>query len=131
MKVHSAVFFVLGMAALGVAQAAPAAADPKKGDILEIECDTLGTLEVVVFSNGPASPGLVVNSNQVIKPYALHIEGTFTPTEGEPETFVEEFSKPAPRNGRTDHCTFHDEGSDEFGSFVIDGDVLVTYTPTR
>ena len=128
---YRAVFVVLGIAALGVAQAAPVAADPKGGEILEIECDSLGTLEVVVFSNGPTSPGLVVNSNQVGIPYALHIEGTFTPNEGEAESFVDDFTRPAPRNGRTDHCTFHQEGSDEFGSFVIDGEVSISYTPTR
>jgi hypothetical protein len=131
MKVHRAVFVGLGIAALGVAQAAPVAADPKGGEVIELECDALGTLEVVVFSNGPASPGLVVSSNQVVIPYALHLEGTFTPIEGEPESFVEDFTRPAPRNGRTDHCTFHQEGSDEFGSFVLDGEVSISYTPTR
>ena len=91
----------------------------------------MGALEVVVFSNGPSSPGLVVGSNQVGIPYALHVEGTFTPTDGEPESFVDDVTKPAPRNGRTDHCTFHEEGSDETGSFVIDGEVWISYAPTR
>jgi hypothetical protein len=116
---------------VGVLGAAPARADPKKGEILEITCDTLGTLQVVVFSNGPSSPGLVVGSNQVGIPYELHLEGTFTPVDGEPESFVEDFAKPAPRNGRLDHCTFHQEGSDEFGSFVLDGEVSISYTPAH
>jgi hypothetical protein len=130
MKARRAVIFVLAIATFGLAQAAPAAADPK-GDILELECDRLGTLEVVVFSNGPFAPGLVVGSNQVLIPYDFHIEGSFTPIGGAPETFTDDFAKAAPRHGRTDHCTFHEEGSDEFGSFEIDGEVLISYTPTR
>ena len=131
MKTYKAVVAALAIAALTVALAAPAGADPKKGEVLEIACDTLGTLEVVVFSNGPTSPGLVVGSTQVGIPYKLHIEGTFTPIDGEPESFVDDIDKPAPRNGRLDHCTFHQEGSDEFGSFEIDGEVWISYTPAR
>ena len=122
----TAVVSAIALAALGVA---PASADPQKGDVLEIACDTLGNLEIVVFSNGTGSPGLVVDSTQVGIPYKLHIEGTFTPVGGETESFVDEWEHPAPRNGRLDHCTFHQEGSDEFGSFALDGEVWITYTP--
>lgn len=125
--VWTAVVLVIGLAAFGVA---PASADPKKGDVLELSCDTLGSLEVIVFSNG-RSPGLVLGSNQVGIPYKLHVEGTFTPVEGEPESFVDEFEHPAPSSGRLDHCTFHQEGSDEFGSLVLDGEVWISYTPTH
>jgi hypothetical protein len=131
MNLHKALLATLAIVALGVADASPVAADPRKGEILEIDCEVLGTLEVVVFGNGRSSPGLAVNSNQVGIPYALHIEGTFTPNVGEPESFVDEFSKPAPRNGRLDFCTFHQEGSDQFGSFELDGQVWISYTPTR
>jgi hypothetical protein len=131
MKVHRAVFAALGIAALSAGLAAPAGADPKKGEVIELNCDNLGTLEVVIFSNGPASPGLVVDSNQVGIPYKLHVEGTFTPPGGEPESFVDAFEKPGPRNGRLDHCTFHQEGTDEFGSFELDGEVWVSYTPAH
>jgi hypothetical protein len=131
MKVHRAVVAALGIAALSAGLAAPAGADPKNGEVIEINCDNLGSLEVVVFSNGPASPGLVVDSNQVGIPYKLHVEGTFTPTGGEPESFVDEFEKPGPRNGRLDHCTFHQEGMDEFGSFELDGEVWISYTPAH
>ena len=130
MRLYKAAFAALGIAGLSGVFAAPAGADPK-GDVLEIDCDALGTLEVVVFSNGPASPGLVVGNNQVVIPYKLHLEGTFTPVVGEPESFVEEFERPAPRNGRLDHCSFHEEGSDEFGSFELDGEVWISYTPSR
>ena len=126
--VWTAVVLAIALAALA---ASPASADPQKGDVIEISCDALGTLEIVVFSNGSASPGLVLGSNQVGIPYKLHVEGTFTPVEGEPESFVDEFEHPAPRNGRLDHCTFHQEGSDEFGSFELDGEVWISYTPTH
>ncbi len=69
-----------------------ASADPQKGELLAIECDTLGSLDVVVFGNGRGSPGLVVDSTQVGIPSKLHIERTFTPTGGgDPETFVDEW----------------------------------------
>jgi hypothetical protein len=129
MKIHRTVAAAFGIAALSVTLAAPAGADPRKGEVVELNCDNLGTLEIVVFSNAQASPGLVLDSNQVLVPYQLRIEGTFTPIGGEPETFVEEFEKPAPQNGRLDHCTFHQEGTDEFGSFELDGEVGISYTP--
>jgi hypothetical protein len=131
MKIHRTLVGALGIGALGVVLAAPAGADPKGGELIALSCDNLGVVEVVVFSNGSPSPGLVVDSNQVAIPYRLHVEGTFTPTDGEPESFVDEFEKPAPRNGRLDDCTFHQEGADEFGSFVIDGEVSISYTPAR
>jgi hypothetical protein len=128
MKISRAMVAAFGIAALSVTLAAPAGADPE-GEVVELECDNLGAVQVVVFSNGAPSPGLVVDSNQVVIPYQLHIEGTFTPIGGEPESFVDDFEKPAPRNGRLDHCTFHQEGMDEFGAFELDGEVGVSYTP--
>ena len=113
-----------GVAVFGGLLVAPAGADPRKGDVL-------GTLEVVTFSNGPSSPGLDLHSTRVGIPYQLHVEGTFTPTEGEPVSFVDQFSRPAPRNGRLDHCTWHEEGGDESGSFVVDGEVWISYTPAH
>lgn len=117
---------------LGFLASAPAGADPKKGDVLVLVCDTLGSVEIVVFSNGSASPGLVVAGNRVVVPYRLYVEGTFTPNDGgDPQTFIEEFNRPAPRNGRTDHCTFEFAFSDEFGSAVAHGEVSISYTPNR
>jgi hypothetical protein len=126
--VWTAVAAVIALATMGVGSAN---ADPQKGDVLAIECDTLGSLDVIVFSNGRGSPGLAVGSTQVGIPYKLHIEGTFTPAGGgDPEAFVDEWEHPAPRNGRLDHCTFHQEDSDEFGTVVLDGEVWISYTPT-
>lgn len=119
----------LAFAALGVA---PAGADPQKGEVLTIECDALGSLDVVIFSNGRGSPGLVVGSTQVGIPYKLQLEGTFTPAGGgDPETFTDEWEHPAPKNGRLDHCTFHQEETGPEGTAVIDGEVWISYTPSR
>ena len=131
MKIHRALFAALGGVALAVLFALPASADPKRGEILELDCDVLGTVEVVVFSNATATPGLDITSNRVLIPYEVHITGSFTPTGGEPETIQEDVVRRAPRNGRLDSCTFHEEGTDEFGSFEIDGSALVSYTPGR
>ena len=127
--VWTAVVSAIALAAIGVGSAS---ADPQKGELLAIECDTLGSLDVIIFSNGRGSPGLVVDSTQVGIPYKLHLDGTFTPAGGgDPETFVDEWEHPAPRNGRLDHCTFHQEESDEGGSVVVDGEVWISYTPSH
>jgi hypothetical protein len=119
----------LAFIALGVA---PASADPQKGEVLALECDALGSIEVVIFSNGRGSPGLVVGSTQVGIPYKLTLEGTFTPAGGgDPETFSDAWEHPAPKSGRTDHCTFHQEESNEEGTAVLDGEVWISYTPGR
>ena len=115
----------LGMT-LGVVS--PAVADPKS-DPIEIQCDDLGSFQVVVNGNGPLTPGHVDGSTQVGVPYALRTEETFTPVGGEPEPFIDEFARPAPRNQRLDHCSLHDEVSGEFGALVLDGEVWISYTP--
>lgn len=128
-----------GLALLMVAaplglMAGPVGADPvnaKKGQILPIVCEVLGTFDVATNGNGRWTPGLVTTSNVVGMPYEFHNTGTFTPAGGEPENFTEDFAKPAPRNGRLDTCTFHLEGSNEFGTFVFDGMVKISYTPAK
>ena len=129
MRLGRSLVAVAGGAVLGGVMAAPAGADPQKGEVLDLSCDVLGDIQVVVFSNGRGSPGLLVGGNQVGIPYALDLTVTFTPTGGDPMTEVEQFEKPAPRNGRLDHCTFHQEESDPSGTFVLDGEVWISYTP--
>jgi len=74
----------------------------------------------------------VTTNHQVGIPYEFHITGTFTPNDGSPtQTFSDDLAKRAPRNGRLDTCTFHQVGSDENGSFVIDGIVKISYTPAH
>lgn len=113
---------------LGMVTAPAAAADPK-GEPLTISCNTLGAVEVVVVGGAELAPGLVVGSHRVVIPYRISIDGVFTPTDGEPEPFADEFARPAPENGRLDQCTFHQEGALEDGTFVLDGDIWLTYTP--
>ncbi len=114
---------------LGVATAA--SADPKSG-VIPLECDELGSLGIAIPGNGIATaPGLVATSTQVVIPYAITLTGTFTPVGGLPEPILDVYERRAPAHDRLDHCTFHQEGSNEFGSFVLDGDVWVSYTSSQ
>jgi hypothetical protein len=110
----------------------PAWADPvnaKKGEVLAINCEVNGALTVAVNGNGNFTPGHVTTSNMVGMPYEVHIAGSFTPADGgATETFNDDVVKRAPHNGRLDTCTFHEEGSDQYGSFVFDGVVKISYT---
>ena len=135
MKSWKVIVVALGAAALVAATATTAGADPtnaKKGEILSIECDEgLGVLTVALNGNGEFTPGHVTTSTQVGIPYALHIEGSFTPPGGEPEPFVDDSSKPGPRNGRLAVCTFHEEAQEDGGTLVLDGTVWISYTPAH
>ncbi len=108
-----------------------AGADPPETELLRLSCDELGTVDVDISGRSLWSSGRVVRSNRVLVPYELLFEGTFTPTQGEPQNFTEHHIKPAPRHGRTDHCTFHQEGTDPEGTFEVDGQVWLSYTPSR
>ena len=115
-----------------VVGASPAGADPSAGrnfSSTAVTCDSgLGTVTVVTFGQGRWTPALVANSNLVLIPYEFHFSGTFTPTGGTAQTFSEDAVKPAPRNGRLATCTAHQEGSDTYGTFVVDILVKVSYT---
>jgi hypothetical protein len=113
---------------VGVALAGPAAADPPREPLL-LQCDVLGPLTISVPADAPWTPGLVADSNQVGHPYAFTFTFTYTPTGGEPQTTVDHYSKPAPAHDRHDRCTFHQQGNDDTGSFTLDGEALITYTP--
>ena len=116
---------------LSLGVATPANADPKNG-LLPLECDGLGSLAIAIPGNGIATtPGLVATSTQVGIPYAITLTGTFTPVGGEPEPILDVYERRAPAHERLDHCTFHQEGTNESGSFVLDGDVWISYTPTH
>ena len=113
---------------VGVALATPAAADPARIP-LALQCDELGAISVSVPATAPYTPGLDTGSTQVGIPYSLTTTTTFTPVGGAPQTSVEHYSRPAPANSRHDRCTFHDEGSNPSGTFTLDGEVLISYTP--
>ena len=119
-----ALLAMLGSTGLILGVATPATADPKRG-VLPLERDELGSLAVVVASSSTsATPGLAVVGTQVGIPYAITLSGTFTPVGGAPEPFLDVYLRRAPAHDRFHHCTFHQEGTNEFGSFVIDGDLL-------
>ena len=123
-----ALLALAGSIGLGLGVATGATADPKHG-VLPLECDELGSLEIAVPGNGYATPGLVAASAQVGIPYAITLAGS-TPV-GEPEPILDVVERRAPAHDRLDHCTFHQEGVDELGTFVLDGDVWISYTPTH
>ena len=94
--------------------AGPAGADPtnaKKGQVFDVTCDGLGTVEIATNGSGDWTPVLLTAGNQVLVPYRLHLE--FTPVGGETQTL--DLFKPAPKNATLDVCRW---GSDDSqGSF--------------
>jgi hypothetical protein len=109
-----------------------AGADPvnaKNGQLLSVSCDKLGDFTVAVNGNGKFSPGLLIDSTQVGVPYEVHGTNTFIPPGGPAQTESFDAAHNAPRNGRLDECTFHAEGSGDFGTFIVDGTVKISYTP--
>jgi hypothetical protein len=94
--------------------AGPAGADPtnaKKGQVHNVVCEDLGTVEIAENGSGDWTPAHLTASNQVLVPYRLHLE--FTPVGGETQSL--DLFKPAPKNATLDVCTF---GSDDSqGSF--------------
>jgi hypothetical protein len=118
----------LGVAALGAAWASPAGAAPE-GDVFTLECDTLGTFDVVTFSNGQWSAALATESTRVVVFHRLHFDVTSTPVGGEPQSFVVDLEHPAPRHGRLDHCTLHEVLTGDFGVTELTGDADISYTP--
>ena len=107
---------------MGVAANAAGADPTRRGELITLDCDALGTLDIAVNGNGLWSPGHVLDSTQVLVPYRFRFEFT-PPGGGEPE--VEEVSKRGPANGRLDVCTFTIE--EEGGT--INGTVWISYTP--
>jgi hypothetical protein len=98
-------------------------ADPTRhGELITLECEVLGTFDIVTNGNGLWTPGHVVDGTQVVVPYRFRFE--FTPSGGgEPEVF--EVSKPGPANGRLDVCTFTIEDPEG----TVNGTVWISYTP--
>jgi hypothetical protein len=103
----------------------------KQAERLALQCEKLGSLAIVLNGKGTWTPGHVVGSTRVLKPYEIHITGTFTPKNGAPEPIDEHHVKKAPKSRKLDACTFHQEGSDAQGSFVVDGSAKVQYSGKR
>ena len=94
--------------------AGPAGADPinaKKGQVYDVVCENLGTVEIATNGSGDWTPVHLTAGDQVLVPYRLHLE--FTPVGGETQSL--DLFKPEPKNATLDVCTF---GSDDAqGSF--------------
>jgi len=116
---------VAAAAALIVGVPTAAQADPK-GEPFTLTCDNDQTYEIVTFSNGTWSPGLLTDGNGVVRPVALDVTGTFTPTGGEPEVvFEENFAKNIGSKTETTDCTFNESAPEEGGTFTIEGTVTI------
>ncbi len=95
--------------------AAPAGADPMKGEVLEVTCTggVPGGTIVAPANDALWTPGLATASTGVYIPYAFEFSATFIPDEGEPvDLGTDVFSKNAPKNTKAHlHgvCTFTGE----------------------
>ncbi len=96
--------------AVGVA-AAPASADPRKGEIIPLACDNGQSYTIAVNGNGEFTPGHDTDSTSVLVPVAFGaFTGTVTDAEG---NVAETFSEPGAAKGQsgknaknTVTCTF-------------------------
>jgi len=121
-----------GVTALGASGVA--AADPS-GDTFSVACDNGATYQVVVKGNGLFTPAHDVNSNSVLVPTSF---GQITFTVTDPEGNVTTETEPPVSKGSSGHpratttsCTFHQEGTEDGFSFVVDGSVTGFVTPVR
>jgi hypothetical protein len=131
--IGTATLVVIATAGIG-AHSASAAPGDGKGPRFAAHCDAgIGDVTVVTNSgNGSFTPGKIAGTNQQLLPYEIHDHGTFTPADGSPpQSFTDVSMHQAPANARKTTCTFHAEGADDYGSFVVDGTVLATYTPSH
>lgn len=112
---------------LAAVPASAAHADPKKGDVIDIDCSDGEEYEIrVEFSNGTWSPGHLTEGNGVVRPVALDLTATFTPYDGSDPTIVSEsISKNIGAGTQVTMCDFLETGSDEFGTFTVEGTVAV------
>jgi hypothetical protein len=117
--------------AIGPASAGAGPAEAKNSQKLSLHCTKLGDVDVILNGKGTWTPGHVVGSTRVLKPYEIHITGTFTPTGGSPEPITQDSVKAAPKSRKLDECSFHQEGTDADGTSSIDGTVKVQYSGKR
>jgi hypothetical protein len=111
---------VLASLSVGVASAAPTNA--KKGDIVELVCDTGETYTLAVNGNGLFTPGHILdNDGQVLIPVSFRFVGT--DADGN-VLFDDTISKRGQMNGVTGDlitCTFEetDEGITIHGTVIL------------
>ena len=124
-----------GALILGAA-ATPASADPKKGDVIPLECDNGQSYRVVVNGNGEFTPGHDLDSKANLIPLEFGpFTGTVTNSEGE---VVEEINEPGSSKGRSAKnaknavtCTVEFSNTEDGLTFEGSGTVVVRITPAN
>ncbi len=124
-----------GALVLGAA-ATPASADPKKGEVIPLNCDNGTIYRVVVNGNGEFTPGHDLDSKANLIPLAF---GPFTGTVKDSDgNVVEEINEPGSSKGRSAknakdavNCTFEFSGTEDGMTFEGSGSALVRITPAN
>ncbi len=122
--------FILG------AFAAPASADPRKGEVIPLTCDNGQQYTIVVNGNGAFTPGHVVDSTSVFVPLSFGpFTGTLTDANGK---VVETFTEPGESKGQsgkrarnTVTCSFTFTGTENGLTFTGSGTVTGFITPRK
>lgn len=134
-RVGSRVAFVAVAAGMTVLGAGGIAAADPKGELITVACDNGVTYEIAVAGNGQFTPGHDVASTSMLVPTAF---GEITITATDPEGNVTTETIPPVSKGSssksratTVSCTFHEEGSEDGFTFVVDGSVTGFITPVR
>lgn len=126
---------VAGGLLVGVA-AAPAGADPKKGEVIPLACDNGKSYRVVVNGNGEFTPGHDLDSTAVLVPLAFGpFTGTVTDSDG---NVIETINEPGSSKGQSaEHaknavtCSFTFSSTENGMTFTGGGTVVVRITPQK
>jgi hypothetical protein len=120
---------------LGIA-AAPATADPKKGELVPLDCDNGQTYSAYVNGNGEFTPAHDADSNSMLIPTSFgEFHGTVTDSQG---NVVDEFTEPGAAKGKSASgkkdlitCEFSFEGTEDGLTFKGGGTVTGFITPSK
>jgi len=131
---HAIIAGVVGATAALLIVSGAFAAKPER-DVIDVDCGSDGTFQVVSFGNEGNSnftPAHIVGTNNVIIPVAFSdISGTFTDPDGNTHPFEEDdVSRHAPARVNLMNCRFAISGSGPEGSFSVSGNV-VAYIPGK
>ena len=116
------------------AAATPASADPKKGEVIPLNCDNGESYTVVVNGNGQFTPGHDVNSTSVLIPLSFGpFAGEVTDSQG---NVVETIDEPGSSKGQSGKraedavtCSFTFSSTEDGFTFTGGGTVTVRITP--
>ena len=127
---------IVAGALLAGATAIPASADPKKGEVIPLDCDNGKSYRVVVNGNGEFTPGHDLDSTAVLIPLAFGpFTGTVTDSDG---NVVETINEPGSSKGESAKraknavtCSFEFSGTEDGLTFTGRGTVVVRITPAK